>query len=131
MLNGIQATMHGSLGGILGTTSLAGRDLFYIGILCSLPFIVFQLISSMNSGGGAGLIQSIGFRIFVIMGMMALVTSWQPFANGVEAELLPSSASWRAPRAAESRTSHPMGCSPFTSMSKTLCTRPGTAPSSP
>src|ERR1019366_3236313 len=67
MLNGIQATMHGSLGGILGTTSLAGRDLFYIGILCSLPFIVFQLISSMNSGGGAGLIQSIGFRIFVIV----------------------------------------------------------------
>jgi hypothetical protein len=87
MLNGIQATMHGSLGGILGTTSLAGRDLFYIGILCSLPFIVFQLIASMNSGGGAGLIQSIGFRIFVIMGMMALVTSWQPFANGVEADI--------------------------------------------
>jgi hypothetical protein len=87
MLNGIQGTMHTSLGGIFTTTSLAARDLFYIGILCSLPFIIFQLISSMNSGGGGGLIQSIGFRIFAIMGMMALVTSWQPFANGVKADI--------------------------------------------
>jgi hypothetical protein len=87
MLNGIQNTMHVSLGGLLATTSLAGRDLFYIGILCSLPFIVFQLISSMNSGGGAGLIESIGFRIFAIFSMMALVTSWQPFANGLEADI--------------------------------------------
>src|ERR1035441_2109119 len=122
MLNGIQATMHGSLGGILGTTSLAGRDLVYIGILCSLPFIVFQLISSMNSGGGAGLIQSIGFRIFVIMGMMALVTSWQPFANGVEAELLPSSASWRGARGAGAPASTPVGGLAVFTLSKTILT---------
>jgi hypothetical protein len=87
MLNGIQDTFNGTLGGLLAITSQGGVSLFYIGVLASMPFIVFQLISAMNSGGGAGLIESIGFRIFVLFSMMALVTAWVRFAPGLETDI--------------------------------------------
>jgi hypothetical protein len=33
-------------------------------VLCTIPFIIFEIAGAMNNGGGASIIKSIGFRIF-------------------------------------------------------------------
>jgi hypothetical protein len=86
MLNTLQGVFEAIFGALTGIMQNGAQSLAYIGILCALPFMLFEIISAMNNGGGANLIKSIGFRLFVLTGVLALITYWTPLAQAVSAD---------------------------------------------
>jgi hypothetical protein len=86
MLNTLQGIFEAVFGALTGIMQNGAQSLAYIGILCALPFILFEIISAINNGGGANLIKSIGFRLFVLTGVLALITYWTPLAQAVSAD---------------------------------------------
>ena len=86
MLNTLQGIFEAVFGVLTGIMQNGAESLAYIGILCALPFMLFEIISAMNNGGGANLIKSIGFRLFVLTGVLALITYWTPLAQAVSAD---------------------------------------------
>jgi len=86
MLNTLQGIFEAIFGALTGIMQNGAQSLAYIGILCALPFMLFEIISAMNNGGGANLIKSIGFRLFVLTGVLALITYWTPLAQAVSAD---------------------------------------------
>jgi hypothetical protein len=83
MLNTLQGIFEAVFGALTGIMQSGAQSLVYIGVLCTLPFIMFEIVGALNDGGGASLIKSIGFRLFVLTGLLALVQYWTPFAEGV------------------------------------------------
>jgi hypothetical protein len=86
MLNTLQATIESVFGAFTDIMQSGAESLAYIGVLCTLPFILFEIIGAMNNGGGANVIKSIGFRLFVLTGVLALITYWTPLAQAVSAD---------------------------------------------
>jgi hypothetical protein len=86
MLNTLQDIFESVFGALTGIMQNGAESLAYIGVLCALPFILFEIISAMNNGGGANVIKSIGFRLFVLTGVLALITYWTPLAQAVSAD---------------------------------------------
>jgi hypothetical protein len=86
MLNTLQGIFESVFGALTDIMQNGAESLAYIGVLCTLPFILFEIISAMNNGGGANVIKSIGFRLFVLTGVLALITYWTPLAQAVSTD---------------------------------------------
>lgn len=86
MLNTLQGIFESVFGLLTATMQNGAESLAYIGILCALPFILFEIIAAINNGGGANVIKSIGFRLFVLTGVLALITYWTPLVQAISAD---------------------------------------------
>jgi hypothetical protein len=83
MLNNLQAIFTAFFGATTVIMESGAQSLFAIGIYCALFFIFIKIYAAMQSGGGAGVVQAIGFQIFIIAGLAALVLYFVPFIHGV------------------------------------------------
>jgi hypothetical protein len=83
MYNNLEQLFTHVFGAMFAIMESGAQSLFVIGIYCSLFFILMKIFGAMQSGGGAGTIQAIGFQIFIVAGLAALVIAFIPFMNAV------------------------------------------------
>jgi hypothetical protein len=81
--NNLEQLFTHVFGAMFAIMESGAQSLFVIGIYCSLFFILMKVFGAMQSGGGAGTILAIGFQIFIVAGLAALVIAFIPFMNAV------------------------------------------------
>ena len=87
MLNNLQARVDSLFAGILNVTSIGGIALFDISVLAALTFYVLYLIKALQSGGGA-ILETAALRLFILLGLTALVDGWAAFATAIRDDIL-------------------------------------------
>jgi hypothetical protein len=83
ILNPIQDNLLNVFHGLLGVMGQGALSLFFISVMCAITFWLFEIFRAMNNGGGASIITTVAWRIFVIAGVVAFVDAWPVFATGV------------------------------------------------
>lgn len=87
MLDSMQGRVDGLFGALLSVTSAAGTALFDISVIAALVFYIWSVLKALSSGGGA-VMETVAFRLFVLFGLSAVVTSWPAFAKGIRDDIV-------------------------------------------